>query len=675
MSLDLERGATRALYGPQSAGTPPTRGDEGAHPSAHTRASGCESSFSGGTDRQLQLDLALAVCREGSFMMIDQKNNRRSDALTAEAAVNDGGAYFGSTHPWIWAIDIDAPHHGSVSTLRSILDDLDVAFVECRSGGEDDRRHLFVHLGQELALRTRIQEEVLRAHPDVSSKVIDWRGQETGSAIRPPLAPHRLGGRSEPLIDAAEALAVLQSWSPPGGMGVQELPSWVYAYMSGDWERAKKLGHPPKNTRDRSAIDVSIALGFRNSGRSFSDFYEHRGPAGLYPSPKAVERGDRAHDYLWKQWSDAYRQPMPATMVRAGIDRLDDLLWVIDWDPDLELGERHTLAGIVELCRTYGKTSVAFSLRQLVEASLSSLGTVSRSLNSGRLSRYLGAQTRPSDESWNKTCQYQLLVLDALGSQVPILEQSDMSPPWVIQDCSTVGTPRRTHPMFANGRGVFGQTGYQTLISFDPLEPRTQTEAMNRSLDVGRATFRKWVKEFQYYGILVPADGRRLVVNPDFDWDWLSELYQVHDLRDRLADRHDDDRRKYNDLQYQRRQISASELMDRTSTLVARKQSRERRRREALRPDVGVFERATASGRAEPTFRHCRCCGIPTLDVEPETGLPWHQHCLMPAWIAQIEERHGIAIPEHLLRSARLPGDGDLVAPIEQTETGLALAS
>jgi hypothetical protein len=520
---------------------------------------------------------------------------------------------------------------------------------------------------------------------EVYSRVprVDWRLGEGGSPIRPPLSPHRRGGRSEPLGDAADALDEVLAWSPATQASV--LPLWVEAVAVGDWASAERLGHSPSRKAngevDRSGVDLSIALAFRNAGMKFPDFKRYREPGGTAPSPKAVERGAHSSVYLLKQWEAAMSRPPVGDQVKVGLDRLEELLWVLESDPALTLPDRQVLHGVIALARHLGKTSVAFSYREISEWSGASLGAVADSLTSGRLAGYLSAPVEPTESTWHGTRQYRLLVHEALGRVLPSTEQSFLSPPMVRQDCSQSGILLRTLPVFADRQEALGQKGYQALAGYSFEQARTRAEALALASDIGQTVFYERSNQFVSLGILVPdpESPKRLRRAQYVDWDRVAKDLGVLELPGVRAARYREHRRRFVRDQQQDGDLSAAEAVDAFASLAGSNPTRvpalaNPRVPENVDPFTGEILRAAGPAPSPHNAPICRCCGRPTDRIEPTTGLPWHDSCLMPAWIAAIEERHGATIPRWLLWPARLPDEGEF-ADIPRSAQELAFAS
>jgi len=614
-------------------------------------------------DQRTAVRFALALCREETFSTLDVDNRVTAKRLTAHQAVASGDAFFGSCRPEVWGIDIDGPSHPAVQYLRYVIAWTGVESLECLSG-RDDHRHLFVAVRDE-ADRDCIQEQIRIAYPNLPPGVIDWRRQRTGSPLRPPGAPHRSGGRSEPMIDADEALEIVESWCEPQTPAPVErrrraLSEWCEAALQGELDRcdrlkARPLGRKANGERDRSALDVSIALEYRNKGRSKSEFVSDRRPGGPFPSPKAVEVPDPDR-YLDRQWESALSRPDPIASHRDGLDRLDEYVVAFEADPDLSSVERQVLHGFVRLAERYEKTVPAVAYRQLVEESLTSLDTVSASITSRRLSRYLSAPIEPSADDWNESPEYRLRVLETVRS--PFHEQSSLPPP-VRTDCSSAELLRlRVHPVFCHHkRGGRGQACFETLTSFSDVEGRSVAEALRAATNVGRSAHREHTTWLTEIGALGPDPENPKLKRrvPGFDWDAIAVQRCVHDIRERLAKRHRDDRREM--LRWkQQNGMSATDAVNEFAALARRRtlpdEADNAGVRTVVRFDTGeiIGTDPVMVGRGSTATGLFRACGCNGATMDPHIGLRRHHGCLFAPWMAEIERRHGASIPDELIK-------------------------
>ena len=617
-------------------------------------------------DQRTAVRFALALCREETFSTLDVDNRVTAKRLTAHQAVASGDAFFGSCRPEVWGIDIDGPSHPAVQYLRYVIAWTGVESLECLSG-RGHHRHLFVAVKDE-ADRDFIQEQILVAFPNLPPEVIDWRRQRTGSAIRPPGAPHRFGGRSEPVIDIDEALEIVESWcelQQPAPASVENcrlaLPLWAEAARGGDFAAATALGYAapskPDGTVDRSRVDMSLALAYVNANRPCEEFVADRRPGGRWPSGHAQHSSD-PDGYLWRTFANAERRGPLIPSHRAGLDQLDRFVQTFESDPNLAGKDRQILMGVVSLCEAYGKTTVAFSYRQLVEASLGGLRTVSETIQSGRLSPYLSAPIEPTEEGWANTSEYRLLVLEALGKWSSLEQSGSHTPGTGRLDCSGDDPTLRIHPVFSDMAGGLGQKAFETLKSFSDCEGLTVAEAGRRATGrVGSTAHKKWAARFSEIGALVsdlerPKLKRRAA---GFDWDAVAIELGVHDIRNRLAERHRRDRREFVRAK-QQHGLSAAEAVDEFAALARGRaitnQADHADGRTAVRfgtdeiigtDPVMVVRRSTNTG-------SCRACGCGGATLDPQIGLRRHHGCLFAPWMADIERRHGASIPDELIR-------------------------
>jgi hypothetical protein len=466
----------------------------------------------------MQLSLAQLTCQSGRFKLYlaGGSNVAEEEWCDAEAAVSSGRPYFGLTHPWIWAIDVDVVDPAGYRHLCGVLDDagLEERF-DCRSGGLD-RLHLFVYEpeGPNAAIRQRVVDEVNRVYPGL----FDFRMQGSGSPIRPPGAPHRSGiARSEPVDGFEEAHDVLQAWFQRHGWEVlsqvprpvrgriADLSARDQALLRSEWAEADRIGPPVprKNGKvDRSAVDIALALAFMGAGLGQQDFVSARS-SGPFASPKAVEHPDPAA-YLMRQWNWTRSNPYK-TRVTSGLSELGafEAQFVLNNVAGINLGARTLLSAFVDQARQLNRTSFDWSRRDMREETELGLATIDRAIDAlvaaGLVKRYPAQQDDHADG-------YQLLI----GAAIRRLEglKTDHIPSLSLSQCDPISYfPSICHPAF--GRSALKRTAFSVLLCFSPTVPRTQAEAMRHG-GPSPSTFKARVAALRAAGVLRSVDGGRV---------------------------------------------------------------------------------------------------------------------------------------------------------------------
>jgi hypothetical protein len=644
-------------------------------------------------DVRMSVELALLTCQEGRFRryVADGSNRATEGTFTALEAVLSGDPHFGFTHPWIWAIDLDFDCDADPGPLRDLLHVIDahgLDWFQVSSGGSG-RRHVYVHDidcdgPSEGGVRCRVRDDFLARRPDTE---VDWRMQTGGCPIRPPGAPHRSGGRrAEPIDGYEEALELLDDWalqhdhrvrptSPAESGQLHDLSDRDQALLRGDWAEADRVGPPvPRHGGggpvDRSGVDVALAQAFRAAGMPQDRFVDIRRPGGAFPSPRAAGEAD-PDGYLQGQWAWAEQHPV-GSRARAGIAQIDEFRqrFVFENCADLDLSSRTVLDGFIARACELGRTTFDWSRREIKEATDLGSGAVQTSveklIDRGLLSRRPNGRTDLAD-------RWQLRV----GTALRLVGECKNGPQTV-----TSGTPcdpflhfqSPAHPVF--GQRAFKRTGWQTLLCFSDVEPRTISEA-HRHGGPSLRTMKDRVADLRDAGVLVETSRHRYVFDRDFDFDAYAHEHGLFEHRAQRAAQHDEERRLYvrNAVSDPAHPMTASEAVERFASLAERERGRSHRavistpngRRidpytgEILSPESKEVSQVPVPLRPASTL--CRACGRPGAPMDDEIGLRRHSGCLFSPSIAEIERRHGAPIPDRFIRQPPGPDWGEFLGP------------
>ena len=500
-------------HGPERVGDSPEAHTEGLAPAPPTV--------------DLQRRMALAVCQEGRFMCYTGVTGEGtvSGYLTAEEAVaRPDVTYFGTTHPWIWPLDVDDPDCEAYRTLIATLFKLDVAHVIVTSGRG---RHVFAHVVDPVE-RDRIWAGLLEVHPDLD-KVHQIDPRPSGT-IRPPLAPPKLSsghGPTMPEIDLMEALETFESWRPviattshAHGPVSYQLPDWTWAYLQQDWPAANKLGKTPQMSPetgepDRSWVDFEIALAFRNAGLGLNDYQCSRMPDGTHPSPKALSKGQRARKYLEGQWDAVMRLPSRAQVSSADIEHLDSFLADVEASP-LKANHKRVIGVIVQWCLVYGKVTVHGDQRTLASEAGVGRDLVRHMFDDDAVIRYV-VRWRPDAEGGRHQADvYQLQITDEHreGNQVHTIWDT-----WFLSGCGPgiPPLPVRTHPVYvALGVRAFDLIKVVAEGTGDHVTAFRLLNVTGSSID--RKTVTKTWRHLVAMGVIVENEDDRYSLNPVLDW-------------------------------------------------------------------------------------------------------------------------------------------------------------
>jgi hypothetical protein len=640
----------------------------------------------------------------------DGSNVAEPEPVDVDMALASGRPFFGRTLPHVWAIDVDDPEHPAYRYLLTVLGDAGLDYIEADSGSlERAGRHVFVNVAASDPARANIPATVNQAHPDHR---IDWRLQNGGSPIRPLLGLHRNGTTSSrPLgMDDPEAVEILERWylDAYGELPHREddqlpphpLPLWAEALATGDYDLYHRL-QPNKALRmadshggfDRSAIDLTIALAYRNAGRTPDQFVADRAPAGRWPSPKAAQETS-PETYLRRQADFAWARPVTANPLRHGLERLDS--WRAAWEADATLkpSERKILAAFEEAARAVYKTTLSLSWADIEESTGLARSTVAKGLSGPAVRRYLRAA--PGEREPGHRQAYRLIVEQTGNPETPQIGRTE-NDRIVGSDDSRI--PDLTHPVFGNRPGGLRDTGRRTVLAYSVSEPRTKAEARRHVLGtIDDKTFRDRTNALVAVGALVEADTpdsrKRYVLADGFAWDALAQERGLFALEDKHLDRVTAQRHGRVDWLADHKHWITPEEADERHRRIDERRATLGHRPPTLLVEGRVIDTETGEilmHAVAEMFDHpaspetnCAACGNQCEHIDEATGLRWHSWCDMPRWLVPHYERHGIEIPPDRIEVERPPATVDdygidwsdvPVQPIRQIEHVWAVAA
>ena len=625
-------------------------------------------------DTTTQRRFAVAMCRADSYHLLkgDGSNTADNGLVSHSAAVADGRPYFGVVHPWIWAIDVDRPEHPAFAMLLSLLDGNDIEHVVVDSGSSmRTGRHVFAYVPEAEAYRKTISSAILSAHPDAST-ALDYRA---GGTIRPPLAPHRHGGWSRPLFGDLEALEMLERWflvetgvpveAPEG----QALPRWAVQLLNGKYNEAEQLGHKVRrngNYIDKSAVEFSLALAFRNAGKQLNDYLAARMPGGSHPSLKALAAPARADAYLRKQWAGALLRPMPVSRIRDGLDRLDEFEQAVEaWTGFARpRATKAVLLGLIATAREIRRTT--FDLDQRTLSALSGIGRSAVGWVAKRdlapFAELLAVEEVAPGATSNvpPTSQFRLRILEMLADPKVVTSGHTVRTVGDLFVWPTIATfsIARTHPVFCNAG--LGATAFETLKCFSSTEARTQSRAMSLRVDVCERTFREKCHRLQQLGVLVPSDDKpkAFLLATDVDWEDVAQHLEVMGVLSRREQRYDEDRKRQAHNQLDSGEITAKQALEVFADVGQREAQRTAEQLfKTVDQTTGLITHQSRrdllsthlATKVRPALVRCVCCGRPTERIEPSCGLPWHDGCRLQPWILRTLDVDPLDVPIALL--------------------------
>lgn len=257
--------------------------------------------MTGPTPQQI-LALAQAVTVKNA-LLLDANGRRQQDAqgaprfVSLQQAVASGHAFTVEPRQGVIALDVDVVD-GALPAwrepARSFCAEQGCYLVEVTSGGIEGGRHLWVVLPVGWT-NVEFAQVLRQAVPALATKELSKQVRHT-QATRPPLSIHRSGSQPQLISPTTveQALAVLTGPRPNQTAGLSEQVQHL-------------LRHGVQTGRDVALF--SIALGFVNAGRDFSD-YER---AVLSPANQAGQvvrdlTPIQQRPFLEKKWASACKQ-------------------------------------------------------------------------------------------------------------------------------------------------------------------------------------------------------------------------------------------------------------------------------------------------------------------------------------------------------------------------------
>ena len=301
------------------------------------------------------------------------------------------------------AIDLDGKLGDAESDAASIaarMRDVGVEPLVCASGSPG-ARHVFVTLDPPMPDRlVRPLRDFLLA--EFAS--IDPACLLPDSTIRPPLAPHRHGGRSQPLIPTDQALTVLRSKTGYSGfrgllvafgMDPAEASLRVptgrtldqaFRALSPTYQRMLRTGEKARLDTTRSGVEYSIMLSAAHAGLELYDLQRLLLLPGNAGGERYRERYDQdrtsARRELARQWSkvgDQVGAPVPLD----DLDAFHDLVSEREFYGQSGGTDLAVLRAMESIAREARSSTPSASLRQIAEKAQAHHPTISRSV--GRL--------------------------------------------------------------------------------------------------------------------------------------------------------------------------------------------------------------------------------------------------------------------------------------------------
>ncbi len=273
--------------------------------------------------------------------------------------------------------------------------------------GPTGGRHVFVTFRERVkpAAVTVLHDQLARRYAS-----FDPSCMTPASTIRPPYAPHRLGGTSRVLDQEPQAaLVALREGNDPRLLAevltACGVPAWVAGNAVADADIKSAVNRLTPNVREllitgkkrhgdqtRSGVVWSILLGAINAGLDFATtvalLREPKHRAGERHRNNITRHGEkRALEFFWREWEHATRyadeHPTVAspTDVRIILAEQLDLAMQLEWKGIAGNTDRAVYIALVNIAIRNGTLTPTASHRQLAElAKIEGHGTIGRSL-------------------------------------------------------------------------------------------------------------------------------------------------------------------------------------------------------------------------------------------------------------------------------------------------------
>ena len=447
-------------------------------------------------DPALVLAFAKAIVRPGGRAKLIAPDNTTLPGWCSIEDAAKQGAFLIETAPEILPIDCDEPELAPrVSQLAAELKSEGVTPVVLASGGPG-HRHLFA----------RIDDPARRARFAARAKTL---GLQVKPAIRPPLAPHRLGLRVE-LLEPSDPHVALAALEP----SVRHRPGQLTARIANLLRHGDREGRYTERGK-RSAVVMAIVTGMVNAGWTFEDgFRELRDPRNR--GGEKVQRRSEwlARRYVAASWREAEKFVVRRPAIRdrtAVLDRISELRDAADahrWPGRTGATKGRVMATHLATAMGLGKLQYELSERAAAEGA-GCTRKVARA-----------AQRELIDEGWL------ILVRRGSGSRPSVwrLGIAKEGPDQTTPDTSVPGrtkVPQTGLPQGGDGNvwgskvrpdpaadvwrwGALG--GYAWRVWAELVRPQRSTEIAGR-LKLDPRVVRRILRRLEQWGLSVKADG------------------------------------------------------------------------------------------------------------------------------------------------------------------------
>lgn len=482
-------------------------------------------------DEQRQcLAFAEAIVRPGGRALLIDADNRSRQWVPVREAVEAGQAFAVEPADYILGVDLDEPEDRDwVDAMRTGLAVRSCRFVVVSSGREG-HLHLWVLLPPGWTY-----EYAKAAMRDVAGEPRTWQIIRR-NAMRPPYAPHRLGGRST-IIEPGPATAlkwfrsVANQGIPDLARGaVQRLDPHAVITKRGVIDRGRTIHRAAVALVNARCTENDLLLLLRSEVNAVTSKY-HEMPA--------QRRADYV-DSAWRAACEYVREHPPAATNRERIEALQEQVPAMQWTVRTGPQDRSVYRTLLDVGHAAASLEVDASVRRLAElTNLSTSGVQSalrRLATAGYIER-LEEENRLSADA----CSYRLTAsLPAKSSVTPHTWPYYGGPKAMCAEEATF-----LADIFTNGSGL----GVSTRETWEAL-PTTPTTAKElETVHPGRlkrATILEHLRRLHDAGFAGKKGHRWWRLHPDLSsLDRLAQLLGVKNKGARKASRYERERKEH----------------------------------------------------------------------------------------------------------------------------------
>lgn len=313
--------------------------------------------------------------------------------------------------------------------------------------------------------------------------------------IRPPLAPHRLGGRSRPIGNAETALTALMVANPVGAFD-----DWL-DLIGGDCPRVGRRiavlirdGDPAGRYKSNSEARIAATVAYRIAGATEQEWLQ-----AMEGSPLTVRPDGRHCTNLAGEWRRAGEIALRLPTIRNRQDaqvRIGQVRAFVlgnheEWRGKAGATDRQVILGHLSLASRIGKVEYDASVREIAELAGVSAKTVvtaqRRLVERGYLRHMKGPRPVGAANSWRLSFAPNFPHTDTPPVDIGVGKPSDDFDPWRWR-----------------GLGLSSLHVYQLLLA----EPARKTAELAEALGVTPGAARKQLRKLAAHDLAIREEGR-----------------------------------------------------------------------------------------------------------------------------------------------------------------------